>query len=162
MGAKQPLSLSRQGYLETIFALCEDAGHAHGKAIAARLGVSMPSVSGALRALAADGLVNYRRRRAVTLTPKGEAIARELADRHAVIARFYERILGCSRVRANVLACRVEHVVDADFTRRMRQVLTLLSAAMDQAGVDSVLALPGLGGAPRARAGQLPPEAARE
>jgi len=140
------LSLPRQNYLETIFALCEAHGHAHGKMIAERMGVRMPSVSEALRGLAEAGLVHYRQRQAVTLTEKGMAIARELAERHAVLAAFYERILGCTRRRADELACRVEHVVDADFIRRMRRVSGLLTDAMAKAGVSSILDLPSLGG----------------
>jgi DtxR family Mn-dependent transcriptional regulator len=146
MARAADLSVPRQNYLETIFALCEAHGHAHGKMIAERMGVRMPSVSEALRGLSAAGLVNYRPRQAVTLTEKGAAIARELAGRHAVLATFYERILGCTHRRADELACRVEHVVDADFIRRMRRVSGLLTDAMARAGVASILELPNLGG----------------
>jgi DtxR family Mn-dependent transcriptional regulator len=145
MARRVNLSLPRQNYLETIFALCEEHGHAHGKAIAGLLGVSMPSVSEALRGLAAEGVIHYRQRQAVTLTPKGTAIARELALRHAVLATFYERILGCTHKRADEIACRVEHVVDADLINRMHRVSVLLTDAMARAGVDSILALPYVG-----------------
>jgi len=137
-GNNGKLSLSRQNYLETVFALCQSHGHAHGKAIAEQLGVSMPSVSEALQAMADAGIICHHRRQAATLTPKGAAIARELADRHAVLAAFYETVLGCSRRRADQLACRVEHVVDADFTRRMRRTLRLLRQAMAPSGATSV------------------------
>ncbi len=62
--------------------------------IAARLNVQMPSVTGALRSLAARDLVNHDPYSYVTLTPEGERIARDMVRRHEVLTGFLSDFLG--------------------------------------------------------------------
>ncbi len=106
------LSLNQQNYIETIFELCLDHGHAHTKTIADSMGIRMASVTEAMQSLAAKGLVHYEARKNITLSAAGEEIARDLFKRHSVIADFFCNVLGCSRERANDAACRIEHVID--------------------------------------------------
>ncbi|MDD3117995.1 MAG: metal-dependent transcriptional regulator [Victivallales bacterium] len=114
----QELSLNQQNYIETIYELCLDHGHAHTKAIADSMGIRMASVTEAIRGLAAKGLVNYKARKNITLTAAGEEIARNLFKRHTVIADFLCNVLGCSRERAEAAACRIEHVIDEKLQSR--------------------------------------------
>ena len=60
MSAKIEISSSLEDYLEAIATIIETNGHAHAKDIAEMLDVTMPSVTNALQALSARGLVLYR------------------------------------------------------------------------------------------------------
>lgn len=113
------LSLKQQGYLETIHALCRLHGHAHVKSIAEHLQVSMPSVTEAVKGLATRGLIKHDVRKNISLSRQGRELAMALDRRHAILADFYSRILGCRRAKADEIACRVEHVVDDSFCDRL-------------------------------------------
>ncbi len=120
------LSLKQQIYLESVYELCRKHGHAHVKEIAESLSNRMASVTEAMRTLSSMGLVNYSARKAVTLTGKGERIALQLQARHSILEEFYVKILGCSKRRAEEIACRVEHVVDAEHVERLERLMKYL------------------------------------
>lgn len=94
-------------------------GHAHVKSIAERLSNRMPSVTEVMRKLAEKKLINYDVRKNISLTDEGKRIAKELDKRHSVLADFFAKILGCPASKAQSMACKVEHVVDADFCDRL-------------------------------------------
>ncbi len=113
-----PLSESQEDYIEAIAELIAIEGHAHTKRIAERLGVKMPSVTEALRALASQGLIVYSRNHPVELTPAGAEAAAEVMRRHTVLFRFFSEVLGLPPDKASATACRVEHQVDEDTIAR--------------------------------------------
>jgi len=113
------ISLKQQIYLETIYDLSMSEGHAHVKSIAERLSIRMPSVTEVMRKLADKKLINYDVRKNISLTDEGKRIAKELDKRHSVLADFFAKILGCPASKAQTMACKVEHVVDADFCDRL-------------------------------------------
>lgn len=113
------ISLKQQIYLETIYDLSQKEGHAHVKAIAEKLSISMPSVSEAVQKLAEKKLIKHDVRKNVSLSKEGEKIAKELDKRHRILADFFTKALGYPPDKAQSLACRVEHVVDADFCERL-------------------------------------------
>ena len=114
----QTLSESEEDYLEAIGELMAVEGHAHTKKIAARLGVTMPSVTVALRRLAKGGFIRYSTNQPVELTDEGMAIARKVMRRHRVLSAFFTGVLGVSEKKAEVAACHLEHAVDDDTVRR--------------------------------------------
>ncbi|MDD5698512.1 MAG: metal-dependent transcriptional regulator [Victivallaceae bacterium] len=120
------ITLKQQIYLETIYDLSRQEGHAHVKLIAERLSNRMPSVTEAMRKLAEKKLVNYDIRKNVSLTAYGEQIARELDKRHGVLADFYAKILGCPPLKAQTIACKVEHVVDSAFCERLAEFASFI------------------------------------
>ena len=85
--------------------------------IAERLGVAMPSVTGALKALAKRGLVNYHPYEVVTLSDPGAEVAAEINGRHETLARFLTHVLGVDETVAGENACRMEHALDRDVLR---------------------------------------------
>jgi len=113
------ISLKQQIYLETIYDLSMSEGHAHVKSIAERLSVRMPSVTEVMRKLADKKLINYDVRKNISLTVEGAKLAKELDKRHSVLADFFAKILGCPASKAQTIACKVEHFVDADFCDRL-------------------------------------------
>lgn len=125
MAAAHELSASLEDYLEAIYHLESEQRVARVRDIAERLGVQMPSVTSALRALAARGLVNHTRYSYVTLTSAGARIARDLVQRHEVLTDFLSGFLGLEREAAERNACAMEHAIEP-------VVLTRLVAYIEQ------------------------------
>jgi len=113
------LTVPQQEYIETIYLLCSNHEHAHTKDIAEILNVSMPSVADALQTLAKSDLINYQTRQPVTLTEKGETIAKNLNDRHKALSDFFKDALGFDKEYSEKTACNIEHVVDEEFKSRI-------------------------------------------
>ncbi len=118
--AAHPVKLteSLEDYLEAIAELTAVEGHAHTKAIAERLNVKMPSVTGALRQLVKLKYIVYSTHFPVELTPEGKAVADEVIRRHRILKRFFSDVLGVPIATAEDAACHVEHIVDAETIRR--------------------------------------------
>ncbi|NQT89366.1 metal-dependent transcriptional regulator [bacterium] len=112
MPAKTPLSQSLEDYLETIFHLIQEGQVARVKDVAARLNVQMPSVTGAVRSLVARALVDHDPYSYITLTAKGEAIARDMVRRHEVLTHFLVAFLGLEEAVAERNACTMEHAIE--------------------------------------------------
>ena len=119
--AKTRSKLTRrlEDYLEAVYVLMAETGSARVRDIAARTGVSMSSVSAALRQLADGGLVHYDPYELVTLTPAGEAQAGRIRGKHEALADFLGQVLGVGPQTADANACRMEHVVSDDVLDRL-------------------------------------------
>lgn len=117
------LSESLENYLEAILHIVEERPAARPKDIAARLGVANSSVTGALRALAERGLINYAPFDLITLTPEGQRAARGVARRHGALREFFEVALGLSGAEADGLACRMEHTISGAVLQRVQRFL---------------------------------------
>ena len=65
-------------YLETIYILEIDHGHAHVVDIAEHLGITKPSVTKAMDKLKQEGLINKESYGHITLTEKGGAVAKKI------------------------------------------------------------------------------------
>lgn len=85
MATTVDISSSLEDYLEAIAEIIEQKGHAHTKDIADRLKVKMPSVTNALQALSARGLINYQSHTPVELTTVGAETAAVIRHRHKVL-----------------------------------------------------------------------------
>ncbi|HOZ45355.1 MAG TPA: metal-dependent transcriptional regulator [Candidatus Hydrogenedentes bacterium] len=128
MDGPEPLSSSLEDYLEVIFHLTSESTSARAKDIAARLGVRSPSVTGALRVLAARELVNYTPYGAITLTAKGDLAAREVVRRHEALKDFLEQVLGIAPAEADDAACKMEHAVSRNILERFIEFADFVGA----------------------------------
>ena len=108
------LSASLEDYLEAILQLERSSRVARVSEIAGQLGVSRPSVTGALKSLAARNLVAHAPYGHVTLTEEGTRIALEVEQRHLAIKGFLVDVLGIPEERAETTACKLEHVLEAE------------------------------------------------
>lgn len=113
------LSGSMEDYLEAILVLQKDNPVARAKEIAESLNVKMSSVTNALKNLSEHGYINYDKYSFITLTEKGELVAKEIYERHHILKNFLVEILGVSDEVAEDNACRMEHVMDRDVIDRM-------------------------------------------
>ncbi len=115
-GQAHPARLSRsaEDYLEAVGSLCHESGCAQVGDIAARLGVRKPSVTAAMRQLAALGLIEYRPYAPIHLTEQGKRYADEVLRAHGILKHFLVEAAGLSPQRADEAACQMEHVLTYD------------------------------------------------
>ena len=125
------LSESLEDYLEVIYQLVQEKKVARVRDIAARKGVKMSSVVGALRRLSAAELIFYQAREFVEMTAAGEELARLLLARHEFLTQFFVGILGVDAGRAEDEACSVEHVLSPTTMRRLRRFSTYVEQCPD-------------------------------
>ena len=120
------ISSSLEDYLEAIAEIIEEQGHAHTKEIADHLKVKMPSVTNALQALSARGLIHYQSHSPVFLTPAGAKTAAVIRHRHNALRNFFCDILKLPANESNDAACKVEHIIGEKVMSR----IVLLSEAI--------------------------------
>ena len=113
---------SGEDYLETILMLCREHGSARSVDIAARLGVSKPSVSFAMKKMRENGYILMGDDSRITLTPTGEAIARRVLERHDLLCTMLMH-LGVSEATARVDACKIEHDLSDETFEAIRRHL---------------------------------------
>jgi DtxR family transcriptional regulator, Mn-dependent transcriptional regulator len=122
----KPLTPNMEMYLKTIYEIVDEGNAPRVKAIAERLGVKMPSVSGALETLQTRGLVAHDRYGDVRLTTKGRRVAREVKSRNDLIHRFLLEVLRLPPATASREACVLEHVVSPKTLERLSAFLEFL------------------------------------
>jgi len=114
---------STEMYLETIYLLEKNHGHAHGVEIAEELGVSKACVSKAMRQMKAAGLVYKETYGSITLTEKGKAISERIYYHHQLLSRYLEHSLSLSFEEATSNACKLEHVVSEEMLEAIKSYL---------------------------------------
>ena len=100
-------------YVELISDLIHESGEARQVDMAARLGVSQPTVAKMLKRLASVGLIEQIPWRGVFLTPEGEKLAQESRERHQIVETFL-LVLGVSLDTARRDAEGMEHHVSEE------------------------------------------------
>ena len=97
---KQKLTISIQDYLKTIYELTEGGESASTNALAQKMKISAPSVTGMLQKLASakPALVEYQKHQGVTLTKEGRRAALEVIRHHRLLEAWLVQTLGYSWV----------------------------------------------------------------
>ncbi len=88
------LTRSKQDYLKALYALGTHGGSITTSSLAARLGVSAPSVTNMLGRLAKEKLVSHAPRAGARLTARGRREASEMVRRPRILETFLVRVLG--------------------------------------------------------------------
>lgn len=120
------LSASLEDYLETIFHIISEKQVARAKEIASRLKVSRSSVTEAFRSLAQKGLINYSPYEVITLTPKGQEVAKDIIHRHQALKDFFIKILAIDENLAEEGACRIEHSAPREIIGRITKFVNFI------------------------------------
>ncbi len=118
------LSHSQQDYLKQIFLLDHAPRGATTQILADRIGVRPASVTGMLKKLAEEGLVERAPYRAVRLTESGRRIAVELVRHHRLLEVFLFRMLGYRWDEVHEEAEALEHVISERFEQRVAELLS--------------------------------------
>ena len=107
-------------YVELISDLIREVGEARQVDMAARLGVSQPTVAKMLKRLASVGLIEMIPWRGVFPTPEGEKLAQESRERHQLVENFL-LVLGVSPEIARRDAEGMEHHVSEETLVKFRE-----------------------------------------
>ncbi len=115
----EKLSGSLEDYIEEIYAQILKNGNAKVTDIAKTLNVRKASVTGALNVLSEKKLINYAPYSPITLTARGEEIAKSILEKHENIAEFFIRVMGLDEPEALEIACKMEHIVSERLFQNM-------------------------------------------
>lgn len=108
-----------EDYLKAIYDLAGKSGTASTNDVAARLNVAAASVTGMIRRLASQGLLEYERYRGVRLSETGRVVALRTIRRHRVIETYLTEVLGYPWDRVHDEAERLEHAASDELVDRM-------------------------------------------
>ncbi len=117
------LSQSMEDYLEAIFEIDREKRAVRVKDVSKKLGVTMPSVNGALKNLESKGLIHHEKYEYIELTEKGQTMAAKIANRHRLISRFLSDCLGVNSETAEEDACRIEHVLSVETMNKLAKFM---------------------------------------
>ncbi len=118
-----PLSRSAEDYLKAVYELNSRGGAAGTGDLARALDVQPASVTGMIRRLALEGLVDHVPYRGVRLTERGARIALQVLRRHRILETFLVCRLGYAWDDVHDEAERMEHAVSDTLVERMATVL---------------------------------------
>ena len=107
---------SAENYLETILILSQRKGKGEVRSIdiVNELEFSKPSVSVAMKNLRENGYITVDKDGYIRLTDKGLEIAEKMYERHTLLSQWLIK-LGVDEKVAVEDACRMEHVISAEF-----------------------------------------------
>lgn len=117
------LSESLQDYLKAIYYLEKEAGGVSASALAENLGVSLPSVSGMMRKLAARKLVSHSPYAPISLTPVGEREALEVVRHHRLLETYLQKAFGFGLEAVHSQAERLEHSLSDELEEKIDDYL---------------------------------------
>lgn len=121
--AHEPLTPSVEDYLKAIYRLSGNGQPATTNGIAHHLDLSAPSVSGMVRRLSEQGLLEHVPYKGVLLTPEGRRLALRMVRRHRVIEAYLVEFLGYGWETVHAEAERLEHAVSDVLIERMARAL---------------------------------------
>lgn len=117
------LGVSTEDYLKAVYKLESDGQRAQTTTIAQLLGISPPSVTGMVKRLADNGLVEHQLYRGVRLTEEGRRIALGMLRRHRIIETYLTEKLKFSWDTVHEEAERLEHAASDLLIKRMALAL---------------------------------------
>jgi len=123
LAANESLTRSVEDYLKAIYRLSPEGQPASTRDIAQLLELSAPSVSGMIKRLSEQGLLEHEPYKGVQLTPDGRRAALRIVRRHRLIEAYLVAFLGYSWDTVHDEAERLEHAVSDTLIERMAEAL---------------------------------------
>ena len=118
-----PLTQPVEDYLKAIYELEQRDGTAGTSSVADALDVAPASVTGMVRKLAAQGLLDHMPYHGVSLTPLGRRAALRTIRRHRILESYLTQVLGVPWETVHGEAERLEHAASDDLIERMAAAL---------------------------------------
>ncbi|MDO4890200.1 MAG: metal-dependent transcriptional regulator [Coriobacteriaceae bacterium] len=118
-------SESLEMYLEDIYVLSQELDVVRPVDLAKKMGFSKPTISEWMGKLRDQGYVEPDNGTGLHLTPKGEAIAISVYERHVLLCNLF-CAMGVSPETAEEDACRVEHYISAETFECMKSFYATL------------------------------------
>ena len=122
---------SGQMYLETIYVLSRKKSSVRAIDVGEHMGYSKPSVSRAMGILKKEELIEVDDGGRITLTDKGECIARSMYDRHTILTRLLCSV-GVSEETATEDACRIEHCISEETFEAIKRFVEINSVREEE------------------------------
>ena len=113
---------SGEMYLEAIYVLHEKTGFVRSIDVSEYLGYSKPSVSRAMGILRSGEYIQVDTDGGITLTERGQDIARKIYARHKLLTDLLMRI-GVSEETAAEDACKLEHAISDESFEALQKYL---------------------------------------
>ena len=113
------LTGSLEDYLETIYILLKKSETVRITDIAKFLALSKPSVNRAVKTLKEANLVVHEKYGTITLTKKGEELAKGVYFRHKTLMNFLVDDLKIEPKTAEQEACRIEHDISEESLKKL-------------------------------------------
>lgn len=113
------LTGSLEDYLETIYILLKKSATVRITDIAKFLALSKPSVNRAVKTLKEANLVVHEKYGTITLTKKGEELAKGVYFRHKTLMNFLVNDLKIEPKTAEQEACRIEHDISEESLKKL-------------------------------------------
>jgi len=114
-----------EDYLEVIYELVQKKGYATTVDISSYLNVSSPSVTKMMQKLDETGYLKYEKYRGIRLTNEGIRIARNIRNRHGLLAEFF-KIIGVDEETANNDAEGIEHHLHPETMKKLEEFINEL------------------------------------
>jgi DtxR family Mn-dependent transcriptional regulator len=117
------LTAPAEDYLKAIYEIERSGSAAFTNEIASRLAIAPASVSGMIRRLARNGLLEHERYRGVRLTDTGRAAALRTLRRHRILECYLAQVLGYDWDLVHAEAEQLEHAASDELIERMATAL---------------------------------------
>jgi len=114
---------SGEDYLENILLLYRKQGYVRSTDIANAMNYTKASISRAVKILKDADYIYMDQNKMIFLTEKGEKKAKEIYERHQVIAAFLTKVLHVDEETADHDACRMEHVMSDSTFQGIKKLL---------------------------------------
>ena len=105
---------SGENYLETILVLTQRNGSVRSIDVANEMNFTKPSVSRAMSILKKENLITMETDGRLLLTEEGLKKATAILERHTILTRYINEILGVPEEIAEKDACRIEHIISPE------------------------------------------------
>lgn len=115
-------------HLMAVDDLVQRLGYARVSDVARRLNITRGSVSITLQPLKKAGLVLQDENRHLRLSERGQALVDATKAKRLLVQRLFTDVLGVDPGRAEVDACKTEHLISRDTARRLASFLRFLDA----------------------------------
>ena len=110
-------------HLLAILELRDKRGYARVTDVARHLNITTGSASTNLKSLKGKGLIVEDDNRFLTLSEKGDSLAKAVIMQKRVFERFLIEVLAVNPEQAEIDACKTEHLISAETTHKL-QVFT--------------------------------------
>ncbi len=105
---------SGENYLETILILTKRNGSVRSIDVAAEMNFTKASVSRAMSILKRENYITMENDGRILLTDAGMQQATAILERHLILTRFINEVLGVPQEIAEKDACRIEHIISPE------------------------------------------------
>ncbi|MBM3262998.1 MAG: metal-dependent transcriptional regulator [candidate division Zixibacteria bacterium] len=128
------LTHSGAHYLMTIQKLIDDQGYARVSDVARHLHITPGSASIMLKSLKEKGYLKEDRNRFLRLSEDGAHLAQSVRSHRQILIAFFRDVLHINAEKAEIDACKIEHLISIETGERLLTFLQYLLADHPEAG----------------------------